>query len=140
VINDDGPEGGADDSQMLDLENDGEIGLEDGINAYVAAIKGRDSAKRGRGGKLKFSNRKSKDDVDDGDEMEIDAEDVVKAMKKAQQSGGQRGDRSRGGGGRGGGRGGGMKNARMNRKGLGAERTRDGRVGKSSPRGKPFKR
>jgi ribosomal RNA-processing protein 12 len=140
VINEDGPDGGADDSEMLDLEKDGdgEIGLEDGINAYVQAIKGRDSAKRGRGGKLKFSNRKSKDDVDDGDEMEVDTEDVVKAVKRAQQSGVRGGERPRGG--TGGGRGGGMKNARMNRKGLGAERTRGGRVGKGSPRGRPFKR
>ncbi|TID24138.1 NUC173-domain-containing protein [Venturia nashicola] len=133
VIGDDGPGGGADDAEMLDLEKDGEIGLEDGINAYVQAIKGRDSAKRGRGGKLKFSNRKNKDDVDDGDEMEVDAEDVVKAVKRAQQSSVRGNDRPRGG--MSAGRGGGMKNARMNRKGLGAERTRGGRVDKGSSRG-----
>jgi len=76
--------------------------------------------------------------VDDGDEMEVDAEDVVKAVTRAHQSGGRGGDRPRGGASAG--RGGGMKNARMNRKGLGAERTRGGRVGKGSPRGRPFKR
>jgi len=139
VIGEDGPDGGADDAEMLDLEKgaDGEVGLEAGINAYVQAIKGRDSAKRGRGGRIKFSNRKSKDDVDDdGDEMEIDAEDVVKAVKRAQNGGGHRGDRSRGGGVRGRG----MKNARMQRKGLGAEKTRGGRVGKGVSRGRPFRR
>ncbi|KAJ6782873.1 hypothetical protein PWT90_09121 [Aphanocladium album] len=37
-----------------------------GVGAYVAAIKGKDAARRGRGGKLKFSNRRSHDG--DGDE------------------------------------------------------------------------
>ncbi|KJZ77108.1 hypothetical protein HIM_03429 [Hirsutella minnesotensis 3608] len=35
-----------------------------GVGAYVAALKGKDVARRGRGGKLKFSNRRSKDDED----------------------------------------------------------------------------
>ncbi|KAL6901345.1 NUC173 domain-containing protein [Trichoderma evansii] len=75
-----------------------------GVGAYVAAIKGRDAAKRGRGGKLKFSNKRSRDG-EDGDEMD---DDDAAAVKNSISPGRDRGGRGRGRGGpmRGGGRGG----------------------------------
>ena len=69
--------GDADDADAMALDFDekgeGEGSLEQGINAYVDAIRGRDAVQRGRGGRLKFSNKKEKGgggaamDVDDGD-------------------------------------------------------------------------
>lgn len=52
-----------DDAMALDHgpagnEDDGDISLEAGINAYVDAIRGRDAVRRGRGGRLKFSNKR----------------------------------------------------------------------------------
>lgn len=38
--------------------NEDDISLEAGINAYVDAIRGRDAVRRGRGGRLKFSNKR----------------------------------------------------------------------------------
>ncbi|KAF2090195.1 NUC173-domain-containing protein [Saccharata proteae CBS 121410] len=121
-----------DDVAMLEEPGDG-MSLEGGINAYVDAIRGRDAAKRGQKGKLKFSNRRTKED----DEMEVDEEEVAQKVKEVRggaargggRGGGRGGRGGRGGGGRGGG---GMRNQR---KGLGMEKTRDGRVGKS-PRGR----
>ncbi|KAJ9649253.1 pre-rRNA processing protein [Coniosporium tulheliwenetii] len=78
------------DTDMLD-NDPGDGTLEGGINAYVAAIKGRDAAKRGQKGKLKFSNRKDKGD-DEGEEMEVDQEEVRKQIRgKLQQRGRGRG-------------------------------------------------
>jgi ribosomal RNA-processing protein 12 len=117
---------------MLDLDqhDDDDVPLEAGINAYVQAIKGRDTAKRGQRGKIKFSNRKNQEDDGDADEMEVDEGDVAQAVKqKFQQLKGR--DRPRGSGG-------GIKAVKMQRKGLGAGKTRDGRVSKNSPRGKGF--
>ncbi|KAF2154013.1 NUC173-domain-containing protein [Myriangium duriaei CBS 260.36] len=77
-------------------ELDGDPGdgtLEGGINAYVAAIKGKDAARRGLRGKLKFKNTR-------GEEDEVDEEEVKSAVQ-AQQDDGGRGKFS-GGGGRGG--------------------------------------
>ena len=73
LVFDDHDAGG--DAMALDVDGDGENGdgsLEQGINAYVDAIRGRDAVQRGRGGRLKFSNKKEKggmdvDDVDDGE-------------------------------------------------------------------------
>ena len=93
--------------------------LEEGINAYVDAIKGRDAVKRGQKGRLKFSNKR--DDQAEGDGMDVDGgeEEQARAVGKALASGaggaaGQRSQRkglgvvgkSGGGGGRG--RGGGF--------------------------------
>ncbi|KAG5952985.1 hypothetical protein E4U53_007270 [Claviceps sorghi] len=55
--------------------------LSSGVGAYVAALKGKDAAKRGRGGKLKFSNRRSNDDNDD-DMHDMDADDAVAIKNK----------------------------------------------------------
>jgi ribosomal RNA-processing protein 12 len=52
---------------------------ESGVGAYVAALKGKDVPRRGRGGKLKFSNKRGKDD-DDDDELAGDDAAVVKAQ------------------------------------------------------------
>jgi ribosomal RNA-processing protein 12 len=114
------------------VDNDDTMDLESGINAYVAAIKGRDvGVRKGRAGKIKFTNKRDKGG-DDGDEMEIDEDEARKAFsRKTAQT-------QRGGGGFKG-RGGGMKAARMQRKGLGSEKTRGARVVKSL-RSKPFRR
>lgn len=98
---------------MGDGSGPGDGTLEGGINAYVDAIKGRDAAQRGQRGKLKFSNRRRKDD----NEMEVDEEEVgekTKAMRQ-EKTGGQRG---RGG-------------FKTQRRGLGVQKTRGGRVDKS---------
>ncbi|KAF5511795.1 Ribosomal RNA-processing protein 12 [Colletotrichum siamense] len=109
-----------------EMEVDGGAGEGSGVNAYVAALKGKDVARKGRGGKLKFSNKRGQDDEDMEDMDEGDA-----AAVKAQV------DRNRGGaggrpfrGGRGG-RGGGARGGRggrggiaAGRKGLGEERRR----------------
>ncbi|KAK0386352.1 hypothetical protein NLU13_6189 [Sarocladium strictum] len=95
-----------------------------GVGAYVAALKGKDVAKRGRGGKLKFSNRRGGDDEDE----EMD-EEVVAAVKSKMSPGRERGG-ARGGGsfrGRGGGRGGrggksGKGGIAAGRRGLGVEK------------------
>lgn len=121
---------------LMDVDQDG-VSLEAGINAYVDAIRGRDSAQRGQKGKLKFSNKKRQDE----DAMEVDDEE--KDSRKAKSGsgmgrGGARGrgtprrglgvEKSRGGGGGGGGRGDGGGGGR----GRGGGRVEKGR----SPRGR----
>ncbi|RSL67180.1 hypothetical protein CEP54_003338 [Fusarium duplospermum] len=97
-----------------------------GVGAYVAALKGKDAAKRGRGGKLKFSNRRTKDDDDDED-LEMDRGDAA-AVKSKLSPGRDRGGRGnfRGRGGRGGRGGGGARSGKggisAGRKGLGVEK------------------
>lgn len=72
-----------------------------GVGAYVAALKGKDVAKRGRGGKLKFSNRRGGEDVDD--EMDEEAVAAVRSkMSPGRERGGARGGRGGGKNGRGG--------------------------------------
>ncbi|KAH8811744.1 NUC173 domain-containing protein [Xylogone sp. PMI_703] len=134
----------ADDAMVIDTPADKGDNL-GGIDAYVSAIKGRDAVRRGRGGRIKFSNRKGLGDNDDedGEEdgMDVDEEDV-KTLKKS--IGGDRGGGNRGGF-RGRGRGGGA--GRNNgRRGLGEGKRRGGNEGggggrvMKSPRGKPFRR
>ncbi|THW84103.1 NUC173-domain-containing protein [Aureobasidium pullulans] len=105
-------EADSDDEVMEFDEADNSASLEDGINAYVEAIKGRDAAQRGRGGKLKFKNRGSKGE--DEDEMEIDAQEIADARAKPQRRslGGERGSGFRGRGGSGGRGGGGFRGDR----------------------------
>lgn len=100
----------------MDLDNDDNIGLEAGINAYVDAIRGRDAAQRGQRNKLKFSNKRTKDD-DDMD-MEDDGADAAAAAADARKA------KSGSGLGRGG--------AKTQRRGLGVEKQRgpSGRVEK----------
>ncbi|KAM0284555.1 hypothetical protein ACHAQH_001921 [Verticillium albo-atrum] len=136
-----------------------------GVGAYVAALKGKDVAQRGRGGKLKFSNKNRKGHHDD--DMDEDMDEGTAHAVKAHvargrggrggfgRGGGRGGDRGgfggRGGGerggfgGRGGGRGGGGGGGRggrggiaSGRRGLGEDRRRGGGGGGGSfsgPRG-----
>ncbi|KAF2497365.1 NUC173-domain-containing protein [Lophium mytilinum] len=96
-------------------KNPGDGSLEGGINAYVDAIKGRDTAQRGRGGKLKFSNRRQKEE---GDEMDIDDEEKTQVARKMKERA-KEGSSARGRGG-----------FKTQRRGLGVQKTRGGRVDK----------
>lgn len=96
-------------------KNPGDGSLEGGINAYVDAIKGRDAAQRGRGGKLKFSNRRQKEDAD---EMDIDDEEKTQVAQKMKERA-KEGSSARGRGG-----------FKTQRRGLGVQKTRGGRVDK----------
>ncbi|UKZ81950.1 hypothetical protein TrVFT333_009729 [Trichoderma virens FT-333] len=132
----------SDDEGAMDVDQPG--GAENsGVGAYVAAIKGRDAAKRGRGGKLKFSNKRSKDG-DDGDDMD---DDTAVAVKNSISPGRDRGSRGRGRGGpmRGarGGRGGSFGGPRSGkggiaagRRGLGTEKRHGPPVGAGVGKGK----
>lgn len=97
-------------------------GGESGVNAYVAALKGKDAPKKGLRGKLKWSNKKGQDDGDDDDEMDVDEESAAVIKAKV----GKTQDRPRGGGGRGGARGGNRagKGIAAGRRGLGEEKRR----------------
>lgn len=131
-----------DDPMAMDFDADGksngkEISLEGGINAYVDAIKGRDAVQRGRGGRLKFSNKREK--PANGDVMEV-AEDAAKSQKPAKvvrfsEGRDGRGGRLRGGRASGSGRGG-MNGKRTDpksqRRGLGMAKVSGGRVMKGS--------
>ncbi|KAI0163188.1 NUC173 domain-containing protein [Pestalotiopsis sp. NC0098] len=92
-----------DDSAMV-LDNGGDGG---GVGAYVAALRGKDAARRGQRGKLKFSNKHR--NQDDDDEMEVDEQDMAaikNTVNNRGHGGGDRGFRGGRGGGRGGDRGG----------------------------------
>ncbi|KAL2759571.1 hypothetical protein ACRALDRAFT_1025826 [Sodiomyces alcalophilus JCM 7366] len=127
-------QGSDDEGDAMDV--DGGEG-ESGVNAYVAALKGKDVARRGRGGRLKFSNKKSKDDGPMDHDMDDDTAAAVKAQVNKSRGGGA-GDRFRGRGGRGGGEGrggfggrggrGGKGGISSGRKGLGEEKRRGGAV------------
>ncbi|OAA71269.1 ribosomal RNA-processing protein 12 [Cordyceps fumosorosea ARSEF 2679] len=107
-----------------------------GVGAYVAAIKGKDAARRGRGGKLKFSNRRSRDDAadddDDGEQLDEKAAVIIKNRISPGKAGGDRGrggfrgGRGRGGGGGGGGARSGRGGIANGRRGLGVEKKRGG--------------
>ncbi|KAF2093187.1 NUC173-domain-containing protein [Rhizodiscina lignyota] len=126
----------------VDMMDHGANEGDESINAYVDAVSGRDSAKRGQRGKLKFTNRPQKGKNDDDDDMELDEQEIAHARKSNHTSPrtprGGRGGRANGGSGRGGhsprGRGRGMQGARMQRRGLGVpkqrQKVRSGRVGK----------
>lgn len=146
-----------DDDDSMGLDSNGpdvndETTLEGGINAYVDAIRGRDAVQRGRGGRLKFSNKREKPNGN-GDTMDVDADGDhdARAAKKVNGSGGARkevrladarGGKDQGGGrnggmsGRGGlrGRGGNVGGGKVQRKGLGGAKVRGGRVVKGGGR------
>ena len=108
----------------------GDGSLEGGINAYVSALKGKDAAKRGQRGKLKFSNKKGQEE----DEMDVDEEEVrnIKAKGKVPPKQKQKGvkttQREKGKAGKGalGGQ----------RRALGAQKVRSGRVEKGGGKGR----
>ncbi|KAI9741231.1 MAG: hypothetical protein M1834_002947 [Cirrosporium novae-zelandiae] len=121
------------DDEMMDFDADwahhrepGDGSLEGGINAYVAAIKGKDAVKRGQRGKLKFSNKKGQEEADDDEEedreMEVDQQqqDMKRNRMKAQMGGKGRSPGKKG-----------TLAQRSGRKGLGAMKTRGGRVMKA---------
>lgn len=54
-----------------EMDDEG-MSLEQGVNAYVDAIRGRDAVQRGRGGRLKFSNKREKKDADMNMDMDMD--------------------------------------------------------------------
>ena len=116
------------DQAMMDVDHQ-PGGESSGVGAYVAALKGKDVAKRGRGGRLKFSNRKGNDADDDDDMEEMDGA-TASAVKSKMSPGRERSNSFRGrGGGRGrGGRGGfgggrsGKGGIASGRKGLGEEK------------------
>ncbi|KAI9697279.1 MAG: hypothetical protein M1836_004843 [Candelina mexicana] len=103
-----------DDALMMDYGENGDASkgkpgdglLEGGINAYIDAIKGKDAVQRGQKGKLKFSNKRGKDDG----AMEIDEGEISQKLKPGKQN-----EAATGG----------------HRKGLGMTKTRGGRVMKN---------
>lgn len=48
-------------ADAMAIDNPDQVVVEDGIGAYADAISGRDAVQRGRGGRLKFSNKREKD-------------------------------------------------------------------------------
>ncbi|KAG9248186.1 NUC173 domain-containing protein [Calycina marina] len=125
---------GSDDDDAMILDTAAENGAEpDSVDAYQEAIRGHNAVQRGRGGRLKITNKREKND-----EMELDEEDVQTVKK--QVSGDSRGS-FRGGRGRGGVRVRGGVSA--GRRGLGEEKrhgsggnTRGGGRVMKSPRGR----
>ena len=105
-----------------------------GVNAYVAALEGKDAPKKGLHGKFKWSNKKSHGGGDSDDDMELDAEST--AVTKTKVGDGKRGEaRIRGAGSVRGGKRAGRGGIPTGRRGLGEEKWRGasmkGRVGKS---------
>lgn len=131
------------DAMAVDIDreaNDEEPSVESGINAYVDAIKGRDAVQRGRGGRLKFSNKREKSNGT-GESMDVDGDEAGGSGKKVRFAGDADKDRDvrngsrAGGGGRGSfkPRGGGI-GKRVERRGLGGGKVRAGRVSKAGGR------
>ena len=124
------------DAESMDIDQD-ENGTGSGINAYMAAVSGKDVAKRGFRGKLKWSNKKGQGG-DDDDEMDDNDAAAIKAKLHKSPSGG-RSPRGGGKGSRGHGHGrSGSGRVTYGRRGLGEEKrkggpTGGGRVGKSGP-------
>jgi ribosomal RNA-processing protein 12 len=130
--------------KLLFKEDDGDaegdepmdgMDLEQGIDAYVAAIKGRDVGVRGQRNKMKFTNKRDKGRDDEEDDIREDVARAVGGRGRGSDRG-RSGDRGRGG--RGGGRGG--MAGRSERRPLGVDKTRGGRVEKSGGRGAPRSR
>ena len=111
-----------------DGEEPGDGSLEGGINAYVDAIRGRDAVQRGRGGRLKFSNRKEK-----ADEMEVD--DDGNAERDTSRNKGTGGLKRMGPAGRGGGFSRGARSGKDQRTSFNGGKVGGGRISKSVGRG-----
>ncbi|KAL1881975.1 hypothetical protein VTK73DRAFT_3304 [Phialemonium thermophilum] len=133
-----------DDGGAMDIDGEGKIGEEEsGVGAYVAALKGKDVPKRGLRGKLKWSNKKGRDDDDDeDDDGDVDMDASASSAIKSKLDKGRRGDqKSRNGAQRGrGGKPTGKGGIVSGRRALGEGRRRGpsmaGRVGKPSKRGR----
>ncbi|KAI1460761.1 NUC173-domain-containing protein [Annulohypoxylon moriforme] len=140
-----GEDDGDDDAMVIDTPAKG--GEESGVGAYVAALKSKDVGRRGRGGRLKFTNKRGNENDDDDGEMDVDEKDVSNI--KSQINRGGRGDRGgfnprggrphRGGGGMRGGRSG-RGGIASGRRGLGQEKRHgpsfSGKVGKPKSPGR----
>ena len=73
------------DSDGMAVDSDGgkKVGLaadQGAVDAYVEAIKGKDSFRRGERGKVKFSNKRNK-----GDEMDVDDDTTEKVIPKLKE-------------------------------------------------------
>ncbi|GAW13173.1 hypothetical protein ANO14919_025510 [Xylariales sp. No.14919] len=125
-----------DDAMVVDTPGGEEGG---GVGAYVAALKSKDAGRRGRGGRLKFSNKRGQTDEDGDEEMNIDEKEVstIKSHVNRGRGGGHfRGGRGGGGGTRGGGmRGGGMRGGRSGRGSIASGRRGLGEDKKRGPAG-----
>ncbi|TRX92892.1 hypothetical protein FHL15_006298 [Xylaria flabelliformis] len=114
-------DGADDDAMVVDTPADEEGG---GVGAYIAALKGKEAGRRGRGGRLKFSNKRGQTD-DEDEEMDV-SEKEVSTIKSHVNRGRGGGGQFRGG--RGGGRGGGGRSGRggiaSGRRGLGEDKRR----------------
>jgi ribosomal RNA-processing protein 12 len=145
IIGEDGV--GADDGAMAIDTPGGEESS--GVGAYVAALKSKDAGVRGRGGRLKFSNKRGQANEGDDEEMDVDEKDIstIKSHVNRGRGGGQfrggrgggefRGGRGRGGGGARGGRSG-RGGITSGRRGLGEDKRRSSAGGFSDARvGKP---
>ncbi|CAK7232746.1 pre-rRNA processing protein [Sporothrix eucalyptigena] len=133
--------GGDADGMDIDQE-DGGAGS--GVNAYMAAVSGKDVAKRGFRGKLKWSNKKGQDGDDDDDIVDNDAAAIKAKLNwspggsRSTRGGSNGGKGSRGGGGGRGHSRSGSGRVSFGRRGLGEEKrkggqTGGGRVGKPWP-------
>ena len=165
VFNDDDGDAN-DDDDLMGLDSTGpnvtdEMSLEGGINAYVDAIRGRDAVQRGRGGRLKFTNKREKSNRH-GDSMDVDNDDddagdggraaknghggarSRKQVRFAEARGGKGKERSgrdrgasasgKGSGFKGRGGGGGSMASKVQRRGLGGAKVKGGRVMKGGGR------
>ncbi|KAI9804800.1 MAG: hypothetical protein M1825_001168 [Sarcosagium campestre] len=94
-----------------------------GIDAYMAAVKGKDAVQRGQRGRLKYKNKRG---ADAGDEMEVDDDDGGNDKAKNAESATTGARQQRRPQGRGG-----SIAVRSQRKGLGVEKARGARVEKS---------
>ncbi|KAI1269476.1 NUC173-domain-containing protein [Xylariaceae sp. FL1019] len=87
-----------DDAMAIDTAGDEESS---GVGAYVAAVESKDAGRRGRGGRLKFSNKRGQSDREEDAEMDVDGQDVStikKQINKNRGGGSHRGRGDRGGG------------------------------------------
>lgn len=121
VVDGDGSISGSKKSYKETEQEPGDGTLEGGINAYVEAIRGRDAVQRGRGGRLKFSNKR-----DRGEKMDIDDDDDGggegdKSMKAGEKGADKAAARPK-------------QDPKKQRRGLGVEKVRGGRVVKSAGR------
>ncbi|RYC53834.1 hypothetical protein CHU98_g12372, partial [Xylaria longipes] len=109
-----------DDAMVVDTPADEGGG---GVGAYVAALKGKDAGRRGRGGRLKFSNKRGQTD-DEDEEMDVSEKEV--STIKSHVNRGRGGGHFRGGRGGGGPRGGrsGRGGIASGRRGLGEDKRR----------------
>ncbi|KAI0910255.1 NUC173 domain-containing protein [Ustulina deusta] len=114
-----------DDAMIVDTPGDEAGG---GVGAYVTALKSKDAGRRGRGGRLKFSNKRGHTGNDGDEEMDVDEKEV--STIKSHVNRGRGGGYSRGGRG-----GGGMRGERSGKGGIASGRRGLGEDKKRGPAG-----